>query len=71
MLLHGAWDFSTFIQGHSTDGMADKTISFGSFAMYVAVPLALVAVWRLVKDDGDVVEPGADQLAPFAQPAAA
>ena len=71
MLLHGAWDFSTFIQGHSTDGMADKTVSFGSFAMYVAVPLALVAVWRLVKDDGDVVEPGADQLAPFAQPAAA
>lgn len=69
MVLHGLWDFSTFIQSHSVDGMEDPTISFGSFAMYLAVPLSLIAVWRLHHDDGDVVEPGGDQLAAF-EPAA-
>lgn len=65
MILHGAWDFSTFVQDHSVGGMASRPVSFGGFAMYVVIPLALVAVWRLHHDEGDVVEPGGDQLAAF------
>lgn len=65
MILHALWDFSTFIQDHSVDGMDDKPVSLGGFALYLAVPFTLVGVWRLLKDEGDVVEPGGDQLAAF------
>lgn len=65
MLLHAMWDFSTFIQGHSVDGIADTTIPFGAFAMCIAVPITFIAVWRLNHDHGDVVEPGGDQVPPF------
>jgi membrane protease YdiL (CAAX protease family) len=66
MILHGAWDFSTFIQDHSTKGLADRPVSLGAATMIPVIVIALIAVWRLHHDDGDVVEPGADQLAAFA-----
>jgi membrane protease YdiL (CAAX protease family) len=65
MVLHGAWDFSTFIQGHSVDGLADKPVALGGVLSIPVVVIALIAVWRLHHDDGDVVEPGSDQLAAF------
>lgn len=64
MALHGLWDFSTFVQSHSVDGMAKKTVSFGAFALWAVVPLAFIALWQILRK-GDVVEPGGDQLAPF------
>jgi membrane protease YdiL (CAAX protease family) len=67
MALHGLWDFSTFIQTHSTDRMDDPPVAIGGLFMNVAVPIALIAVWRLHHDDGDVVEPGGDQLVAFEQ----
>jgi uncharacterized protein len=70
MVLHGAWDFSVFIQGHSVDLLADKPVAIGGIVMMPVVALSLLAVWRLHHDEGDVVEPGGDQLAAFA-PAAA
>lgn len=69
MLLHAAWDFSTFIQGHSVDGLDDKVIALGGPALFIAAPLGFLAVWRLHHKDGDVVEPGGDQLAAFETPA--
>jgi uncharacterized protein len=69
MVLHGAWDFSTFIQAHSVDGLADKPVALGGVLSAPIVVIALIAVWRLHHDDGDVVEPGADQLAAFDDPA--
>jgi uncharacterized protein len=65
MVLHGAWDFSTFIQGHSVDGMAEKTIALGGALSFPLVAIALIAVFVILRKDGDVVEPGGDQLAPF------
>ena len=65
MVLHGAWDFSTFIQGHSVDLLDDKPVAIGGIVMIPVVVLSLIAVWRLHHDDGDVVEPGGDQLAAF------
>ena len=67
MVLHGAWDFSTFIQGHSVDLLSDKPVALGGIVMIPVVLIALFAVWRLHHDDGDVVEPGADQLAAFTE----
>lgn len=66
MVLHGAWDFSVFIQNHSVENLADKGIAVGGLSIYPAIVLALVAVWRLIHNDGDVVEPHTDQLAQFA-----
>jgi uncharacterized protein len=65
MVLHGAWDFSTFIQDHSVDGMVDKTVALGGILSFPLVVIALIAVFVILRKDGDVVEPGADQLAPF------
>ena len=67
MVLHALWDFSTFIQPHSIEGMSNPPTSFGGFALYLSVPLAFVALWRILHTEGDVVEPGGDQLAPFAE----
>jgi membrane protease YdiL (CAAX protease family) len=64
MLLHAIWDFSIFIQGHSVDKLKDKPISLGSFALYLAIILAIIALVKILKT-GDVVEPGGDQLAEF------
>ena len=65
MVLHGAWDFSTFIQTHSVDLLDDKPVAIGGIVMIPVVVVSLIAVWRLHHDVGDVVEPGADQLAAF------
>lgn len=64
MVLHALWDFSLFIQAHSVDRLEEKTASFGSFAMYLAVIIGIVALVKILKT-GDVVEPGGDQLAAF------
>jgi uncharacterized protein len=64
MVLHALWDFSTFIQGHSVDGMRHKPATVGGFALYLAVVLGIVALVKILKT-GDVVEPGGDQLAAF------
>jgi len=64
MVLHALWDFSTFIQAHSVDKLEEKTASLGSFAMYLAVIVGIVALVKILKT-GDVVEPGGDQLAEF------
>ncbi len=66
MALHALWDFSTFIQSHSVDGLEEKTASLGSFAMYFAVIVGIFALVKILKT-GDVVEPGGDQLAAFDQ----
>jgi len=65
MILHGLWDFSTFIQGHSVDLLADKTVAIGGIVMMPVIAISLLAVWRLHHDEGDVVEPGGDQLVAF------
>ena len=65
MVLHGAWDFSTFIQGHSVDLLADKTVAIGGIVMMPVIAISLLAGWRLHHDEGDVVEPGGDQLVAF------
>jgi len=62
MVLHAAWDFSIFIQGHSVDGLEDKPISAGGFALTIAIIVGIVALVKILKT-GDVVEPGGDQLA--------
>ena len=49
-------------KAHSVDLLRDKTVAIGGFVM---VPMALIAIWRLHHDEGDVVEPGGDQLAAF------
>jgi membrane protease YdiL (CAAX protease family) len=67
MVLHGAWDFSVFIQGHSVDLLADKPVALGGIVMIPVIVASLFAVWRLLHDEGDVVEPGGDQLAAFAE----
>jgi membrane protease YdiL (CAAX protease family) len=64
MILHAIWDFSTFIQAHSVDGLAEKPASVSIFAMYTAIVLGVVALVKILKT-GDVVEPGGDQLAAF------
>ncbi len=65
MVLHGAWDFSTFIQSHSVDLLDDKPVALGGIVMIPVIVVSLIAVWRLHHDVGDVVEPGGDQLAAF------
>lgn len=63
MVLHGAWDFSVFLQDHSVADMVDKPVGFGGIVMSPVIVLALIAVWRLHRNEGDVVAPGTDQLA--------
>jgi hypothetical protein len=41
------------------------TLSMALGAVFVVVAISLFTVWRLHRDLGDVVEPGADQLAAF------
>jgi len=67
MVLHALWDFSTFIQGRSAKFLpdADKPVSPGGFILYIVVILTVVALVKILKT-GDVVEPGADQLAELA-----
>lgn len=62
MLLHAIWDFSVFIQSHSTLNLDDKPIAIGGPFQYVAIVLGVVALVKILKT-GDVVEPGGDQLA--------
>jgi membrane protease YdiL (CAAX protease family) len=69
MVLHGTWDFSVFIQSHSVDNLVDKPVALGGFVMYPVIIISLIAVWRLHRREGDVVEPGADQLATFTKAA--
>jgi uncharacterized protein len=57
MVLHALWDGSLFIQQHSTD-----SIPLGGVVMTPAVVIAIVALVAILKE-GDVVEPGGDQLA--------
>jgi membrane protease YdiL (CAAX protease family) len=64
MALHAIWDFSTFIQARSVERLDDATPSLGSFAMYLAVIIGIVALVQILRA-GDVVEPGGDQLAGF------
>ncbi len=68
MVLHALWDFSTFIQGRSGKFLpdADKPVSVGSFILYIVLILTIVALVKIIKT-GDVVEPGGDQLAEFAE----
>jgi uncharacterized protein len=66
MVLHGLWDFSTFIQGRSYKFMAEPPVSVGGFFLYIVLILTIVAMVKIIKT-GDVVEPGGDQLAEFAQ----
>ena len=42
MVLHGAWDFSVFIQGHSVDLLADKPVAIGGIVMMPVVALSLL-----------------------------
>ena len=39
MVLHALWDFSTFIQAHSVDGLRTSRRALGGFALYLAVIL--------------------------------
>jgi len=64
MVLHAIWDFSVFIEGRSVDGLQDKPVALGGFALYVANVLGIIALVKILKT-GDVVEPGGDQLAAF------
>ena len=68
MVLHALWDFSTFIQGRSTKFIpdADKPVSVGGFVLYIVLILTVVALVKIIKT-GDVIEPGGDQLAEFAE----
>lgn len=59
MVLHFLWDFALFVHEASTDAVAP-----GAPLLYLGVALALVALWRVIKE-GDVVAPGGDQLAAF------
>jgi membrane protease YdiL (CAAX protease family) len=68
MVLHALWDFSTFIQGRSVKYLDPKPAGFGSFALYIGIVLGIIALVKILKT-GDVVEPGGDQLAEFAEPA--
>ena len=65
MVLHAIWDYSVFIQAHSVDKLKDKPVSVGGFVLYLAVILGIFALVKILKT-GDVVEPGADQLAELA-----
>lgn len=65
MGLHALWDFSTFVQGRSTKFLADPPPAAGGFVLYVVVILTIVAMVKIIKT-GDVVEPGHDQVAEFA-----
>lgn len=64
MALHAIWDFSTFIQAHSVDGLAEKPVSLAIFAMWGAIIVGIFALRKILKT-GDVVEPRGDQLAAF------
>ncbi|MBL8774648.1 MAG: CPBP family intramembrane metalloprotease [Acidimicrobiales bacterium] len=64
MGLHAIWDFSIFIQAHSTQNLADKPIAAGGLVLNVTVILGIVALVKILRA-GDVVEPGGDQLAEF------
>jgi hypothetical protein len=66
MALHALWDFSTFIQARSVKFLDPKPATLASFALYVAIVLGIVALVKILKA-GDVVEPGGDQLAEFAE----
>jgi membrane protease YdiL (CAAX protease family) len=66
MGLHAIWDFSTFIQAHSVDLLDPKPVTFGAYFMYIAIVIGIVALVKILKT-GDVVEPGGDQLAEFAE----
>jgi len=64
MGLHAIWDFSVFIQDHSGMNLEDKPVAAGGPVLYVAIVLGIIALVKILKD-GDVVEPGGDQLAEF------
>jgi membrane protease YdiL (CAAX protease family) len=64
MVLHAIWDFSTFLQAHSVDRLEEKPASLAIFAMYAAIVMGVVALVKILKT-GDVMGPGADQLASF------
>lgn len=68
MVLHAAWDFSVFIQEHSVDGLVDKPIPAGNLAQFPAIVLGVIALVMILRR-GDVVEPGADQIAELDRPA--
>jgi uncharacterized protein len=59
MVLHALWDGSLFIHQESTD-----TVPVGGVVMTPAVIVGIFALVKILKE-GDVVEPGADQLAEF------
>jgi membrane protease YdiL (CAAX protease family) len=63
MALHALWDFSTFIRAHSVDRLDDAPLPVGALVLWPAILLALIALWRIHRTEGDVVAPGGDQLA--------
>jgi membrane protease YdiL (CAAX protease family) len=64
MVLHALWDYSVFIQAHSVDNLENKPAALGSYALYLAIILSIIALVKILKT-GDVVKPGGDQLAEF------
>lgn len=57
MVLHGAWDFSVFVQGHSVDGMRDAPQALGGGLVPPLILLSLVAVWFVLRGDRAVDAP--------------
>ena len=66
MVLHAMWDFAVFIQDHSVKNLEGDHPATGGFVLYIAIAVAIVALVKILKT-GDVVEPGGDQLAEFAE----
>lgn len=59
MVLHGAWDFSIFVQGHSVDGLRDAPPALGSALVQPLIVLSLVAVWFVLRGDREAGTPDA------------
>lgn len=57
MVLHGAWDFSVFVHGHSVDGLRDAPQALGSGLVPPLILISLVAVWFVLRGDRAVDAP--------------
>lgn len=66
MVLHAFWDFGVFIGAHAAEGLDPAPQALGGLVQFPVIAIAIVALVKILRT-GDVVEPGGDQLAPFAE----